>query len=194
MPPDLLTRSAHHSVPRNPAAPTGAAMPARIARMPILTGSDGTPGLACARATAGNPTAPAAAAPPATLRNSRLVVAIVSSLVVELALQLLAGQLGTGRESLELLEGDPARHREESTIGNQGQALGGNVLEAETHPLRDLLGSLHVKRFHVNHAAGDVAIHPHVLPHIDLGHLTVGVLEDELLALRLEEGGEEPPI
>jgi len=74
MPPALLTRSAHHSVPRSPAVPTGAAMPARMATTPILTGSVGTPFLACARATAGADTAPAAAAPPTKVRNSRLVV------------------------------------------------------------------------------------------------------------------------
>src|SRR3989442_13296025 len=79
MPPDLLVRSVHHSVPRSPAAPTGAAMPARMARMPILTGSDGTADSACPRATAGKPTAPAAAAPPAILRNTRLVVAMMLS-------------------------------------------------------------------------------------------------------------------
>ncbi len=83
MPPALLVRSTHHSVPRRPAWPTGAAMPARIARMPILTGSDGTPGRAWARTTAGKPIAPAAAAPPATFRNCRLVVAISFPLVVE---------------------------------------------------------------------------------------------------------------
>ena len=58
MPPALFTRSAHHAVPRSPAVPTGAAMPARIASMPIFTGSEGTPFLAWARATAGKPTAP----------------------------------------------------------------------------------------------------------------------------------------
>ena len=78
MPPALLTRSTHHSVPRSPAWPTGAAMPARMARTPTLTGSDGTPGLAWPRATAGKPTAPTVAAAPATFRNSRLVVAISS--------------------------------------------------------------------------------------------------------------------
>ncbi len=83
MPPALFTRSAHHSVPRRPAAPTGAAMPARMARTPIFTGSDGTPGRAWAPATAGKPTAPAAAAVPATLRKSRLLVAILTSLVIE---------------------------------------------------------------------------------------------------------------
>src|SRR5437016_1916088 len=56
MPPALLTRSAHHSVPRSPAVPTGAAMPARIARMPIFTSG------ACARATSGNPPIALAAA------------------------------------------------------------------------------------------------------------------------------------
>src|SRR5262245_66029640 len=72
MPPDLFTRSAHHSVPRSPAVPTGAAMPARMARTPIFTGSEGTPFFACARATAGNPIAAAATADaPAPLTNSR---------------------------------------------------------------------------------------------------------------------------
>ena len=78
MPPARLTRSAHHSVPRSPAVPTGAAMPARMATTPILTGSVGTPFFACARATAGADTAPAAAAPPTMVRNSRLVVAVGS--------------------------------------------------------------------------------------------------------------------
>jgi hypothetical protein len=58
-------------------------MPARMAMTPILTGSDGTPGRAWARADAGKPVAPAAAATPATLRKSRLLVAILSSLVIE---------------------------------------------------------------------------------------------------------------
>src|SRR4029077_18598869 len=83
MPPVLLTRSTHHSVPRRPAVPTGAAIPARMARTPILTGSDGTPGFACARTPAGKPTAPTVAAAPAALRNSRLVVAIWCPLVGE---------------------------------------------------------------------------------------------------------------
>ena len=46
MPPALFTRSAHHSPPRWPAAPTGAATPARIGMTPIFTGSDGMPFLA----------------------------------------------------------------------------------------------------------------------------------------------------
>ena len=46
--------------------------------MPIFTGSEGTPGLAWARTTAGKPIAPATAAPPAILRSCRLVVAISS--------------------------------------------------------------------------------------------------------------------
>src|SRR5262249_37932677 len=72
MPPDLFTRSAHHSVPRNPAVPTGAAMPARMARMPILTGSEGTPFFACARATVGNDGAASTAGEaPAPLMNAR---------------------------------------------------------------------------------------------------------------------------
>ena len=75
MPPALFTRSAHHAVPRSPAMPTGAAMPARMAITPIFTGSLGTPFLAWARATAGDTTAPAAAAP-AAFRNSRLLVVI----------------------------------------------------------------------------------------------------------------------
>ena len=58
-------------------------MPARMAMTPTFTGSDGTPGRAWARAAAGKPTAPAAAAVPATLRKSRLLVAIWSSLVIE---------------------------------------------------------------------------------------------------------------
>src|SRR5712691_4672621 len=81
MPPDLLVRSVHHSVPRSPAVPTGAAMPARMAMMPILTGSDGTPGRACARARAGKPTAPAAAVTAAPVRNSRLLL-VISILLV----------------------------------------------------------------------------------------------------------------
>src|SRR5262245_25065968 len=176
-------RSVHHCVARSPAAPTGAAMPARMARMPILTGSDGTPGLACARATAGKPTVPAAAAPPATLRNARLVVAIGSSLVVEvLAFQFLARQQGPGHQPLELLERHPPRHGEEAAVGNQRQPFGRNVLEAETNPLRDVFGSLHVKGLDVNHAAGDVPVDADVFPQVDLGHLPVGVLEDELVA------------
>jgi len=55
MPPDLLTRSAHHSVPRSPAVPTGAAMPARMARTPIFTGSEGTPFFAWRPRDRGNP-------------------------------------------------------------------------------------------------------------------------------------------
>jgi hypothetical protein len=47
-----------------------------MAMMPILSGSDGTPGLAWARAMVGKPIVPAAAAPPATFKNSRLVVAM----------------------------------------------------------------------------------------------------------------------
>src|SRR5205823_2569249 len=38
IPPALFTRSSHHSVERSPAAPTGAAMPARIVSTPIFTG------------------------------------------------------------------------------------------------------------------------------------------------------------
>src|SRR5438876_8909714 len=68
MPPALFTRSAHHSVPRSPAVPTGAAMPARIATMPIFTS------LACARAISGKPPTLAAAPVAATpFRNVRLV-------------------------------------------------------------------------------------------------------------------------
>jgi hypothetical protein len=58
-------------------------MPARIARIPIFTGSDGTPGRAWAPARAGKPAALTAAAVPSTLRTSRLVVAILSSLVIQ---------------------------------------------------------------------------------------------------------------
>src|SRR5438093_7843983 len=102
MPPDLLTRSVHHSVPRSPAVPTGAAMPARMAMMPIFTGSEGTPGRACARATAGNPSAPTAAAAPAVLRNSRLLAAMFAYLVIEsFDLQLLYRKLGSCRQSIE---------------------------------------------------------------------------------------------
>src|SRR5262249_50888541 len=119
MPPALFTRSVHHSVARSPAAPTGAAMPARMASTPILTGSDGTPGLACARAIAGRPIAPAAAAPPAVFRNSRLVVAISSPSSLRVGprtLELLPRQRHPCREPLELLEGDPAWHREEAAV------------------------------------------------------------------------------
>src|SRR5215472_9087660 len=81
MPPDLFTRSAHHSVPRRPAAPTGAAMPARMASTPIFTGSEGTPLRACARATAGNPAAAAVAAAPAPLMNARRSMFMPSSVI-----------------------------------------------------------------------------------------------------------------
>src|SRR5262245_45436414 len=77
MPPDRFTRSAHHSVPRRPACPTGAVTPARLARTPILTGSAGTPGRVCARVRRGRAsTPPAARVAPAPLRNSRLVAAM----------------------------------------------------------------------------------------------------------------------
>src|SRR5512144_429197 len=192
MPPALLTRSTHHSVPRRPAVPTGAAMPARMASTPILTGSDGTPGLAWARATAGKPTAPTVAAAPATFRKSRLVVAIAFPLVVEsrwLAAEPLARERHARREALELLECDPARHREEAAVRDQREPLDRDVLETERHPVRDVLGSLHVEALHVNHPAGDVAVDADLLPHLDLGHLPVGVLEHELVAAGLEEPG-----
>src|SRR5262249_13584548 len=70
MPPALFTRSAHHSVDRNPAAPTGAAMPARMASTPSFTGP-----AVCAKA--GTAPRRAAAAPPITARNCRRVVVIV---------------------------------------------------------------------------------------------------------------------
>jgi hypothetical protein len=54
-----------------------------MAMMPIFTGSDGTPGRAWAPAVTGKAAAPAAAAVPTTLRKSRLLVAILSSLVIE---------------------------------------------------------------------------------------------------------------
>src|SRR5262249_26056284 len=80
MPPALFTRSAHHSVPRRPAAPTGAAMPARMARTPILTGSAGTPGRGCADPARGAPTTPAAAAAPPPAPNSPPLVLLPPSL------------------------------------------------------------------------------------------------------------------
>src|SRR5947207_7611148 len=87
MPPALFTRSAHHSVPRRPAVPTGAAMPARIATMPILTSG------ACARAMSGKAptfaTAPLATTP---FRNVRLLV-LMQLLLFEVRFSLLAGQL-----------------------------------------------------------------------------------------------------
>src|SRR5437016_4216237 len=54
IPPALFTRSSHHSVERSPAAPTGAAIPARIVSTPIFTGppacanTGATPGAATA--------------------------------------------------------------------------------------------------------------------------------------------------
>src|SRR5947209_3446086 len=84
MPPALFARSVHHSVARKPAAPTGAAMPARIARMPILTGSAGTPFFGCAPPIEGRPmTPPATAAAPAAFRNSRLLAFMAEASFVD---------------------------------------------------------------------------------------------------------------
>src|SRR5262245_40672400 len=188
MPPALFTRSAHHSVPRSPAAPTGAAMPARIAITPIFTGSVGTPGRAWARAGRGAATAAAAPAP-MVVRKSRLVVAMRCSFVFEGLVTALAlgpvprssaaepgaRELCAGGEAPELLRGHPARHREEPAVRHERELVGRNRAQALPRAVRDVLGSLHVKALHVNHAARHLAVHAHVAPHLDLGHLAVRV-------------------
>src|SRR5439155_22064849 len=97
MPPALFTRSAHHSVPRRPAVPTGAAIPARIATMPILTSG------ACARALSGKPptlaTAPLATTP---FRNVRLLA------IAQSPLDMGAAQLRTPKPPLDM---GAAQHR-----------------------------------------------------------------------------------
>ena len=65
---------------------------------------------------------------------------------------------------------------------------------ATPDPLRHILGSLHVEGLDVNHPAGHFPVHRDLLPHLDLRHLAVGVLEDELLALRVEQGREQPAV
>src|SRR5262245_46820344 len=139
MPPALFTRSAHQTVPRSPAAPTGAAMPARMVSSPIFTGSAGTPFRAWARAAAGR--AAAAAAAPAMVRNSRLLVVmgvlLLSSAIRFCSSDAIDWSAGQGpacerrarREPLELLRGDPARHREEAAVGHERQPLGGDRRE-----------------------------------------------------------------
>src|SRR6266705_3410671 len=78
IPPALFTRSSHHSVERSPAAPTGAAMPARIVSTPIFTGPP-----ACANTGAASCRTVAAAAPaPMSLSKLRRVVLMASSLRV----------------------------------------------------------------------------------------------------------------
>src|SRR5438045_2992813 len=96
MPPALFTRSAHHSVPRSPAAPTGAAIPARIATIPIFTSG------ACARASSGKPPMFAAALLATTpFRNVRL-------LVIEPPLDMGAAQHRTPKPTLDM---GAAQHR-----------------------------------------------------------------------------------
>src|SRR5947209_3078354 len=78
IPPALFTRSSHHSVERSPAAPTGAAIPARIVSTPIFTGPP-----ACANTGAASCRTVAAAAPaPMSLSKLRRVVLMASSLRV----------------------------------------------------------------------------------------------------------------
>src|SRR5881398_205293 len=78
IPPALFTRSSHHSVERSPAAPTGAAIPARIVSTPIFTGPP-----ACANTGAASRRTVAAAAPaPMSLSKLRRVVLMASSLRV----------------------------------------------------------------------------------------------------------------
>src|SRR5438045_9415542 len=147
MPPALFTRSAHHSVPRSPAVPTGAAMPARIATIPIFTSG------ACARASSGKPPMFAAALLATTpFRNVRLLV-IEPPLdmgaaqpqdpqtpsrpggraaqdpqpppaVLRLAGQFRAHQLRACHQPLQLLRRHPARHGDEPAVGNRGALLG----------------------------------------------------------------------
>src|SRR5256885_10899638 len=177
MPPALFTRSAHHSVARSPAVPTGAAMPARMATTPSFTGSP----WACAGGTSRRSPADAAAA--VSPRNSRREVFIASSLLHEP--EVFARELRARDQALELLEGDPARHREEAAVRHRGEALDGDGLRAERQPLGDILRRLHVEGLHVDDAAGHVAVDADLLPVLDLGHLAVRVLEHELLALRV---------
>src|SRR5438445_4454418 len=204
IPPDLFTRSAHHSVARRPAAPTGAATPTRIVRTPILTGpvawadADGT----ASRVAAATP-APALM----SFRNRRrevswrVIVRLLRSWprrnIVGARLgqpQPPARETGAGDEALELLEGDPARHREEAAIGHGRQALDRNELGAELQTLGDVLRALHVERLHVHDAAGHVAVDADLFPVLDLRHLAVGVLEHELLTPGVEQGGKHPAI
>src|SRR6266542_4966749 len=108
--------------------------------------------------------------------------------------QLLPPQARSCPQTLELLEGHPARHREEAAVGHQREALGGDGRETETDALRHVLGRLHVEGLHVDHPARHLAVDADLLPHVDLGHLAVGVLEDELVARAVEEVGEHPAV
>src|SRR4051812_8943659 len=95
MPPALFTRSAHHSVPRSPAAPTGAAMPARMAMTPIFTSG------ACARATSGKPPIVlTAVTAPAPFRNPRLLVFTIVLLAEMYDLAVVIDLLGTAPNEL----------------------------------------------------------------------------------------------
>src|SRR5262249_27468957 len=74
------------------------------------------------------------------------------------------------------------------------EPFGGDGRETEAHALGDVFRRLHVERFHVDDATRHLAVHADLLPHLDLGHLAIGVLEHELIAATVEEMGEHPPV
>src|SRR2546426_10894863 len=90
--------------------------------------------------------------------------------------QLLARELGAGDQPLELLGGDPARHRKEAAVGHGRQACEGNELRAQPEPLGAVLRALPVERLDAAAAAGHVAVAAAFLPAADLRPLAAGVL------------------
>src|SRR3989304_4332783 len=101
---------------------------------------------------------------------------------------------GNGPPPPGLPRAEPPRDGEEAAVGNGRELLDGDILRANPEALRHIFRRLHVEGLDVHHPAGDLAVRPDLLPQLDLGHLPVRVLEDELMALGLEQRREERPV
>ena len=91
---------------------------------------------------------------------------------------------------MQFLPGGPAGGLAEAAVGRKGESVGRRELEAAAHSTGDVLDGLDVVALHVDDADGDVPALGNFTDDFQLGELTAGHLEVQLVHVELEKVGE----